>query len=371
MRSQVTFRTAFTVCLAVLATCAAVLFVLRTRVAIALTVTATMNAIALDHVVRRIERTGIRRGWAILLTTGAVGLSMIGIILLVVPPAARQIQQLLSALPQMLDSVHHQAWFVSWNQRFGVEERLSVTLSRAFGFAESAVNPILVGVGSALRAVAALITLLSLTLFMLAFGGGLVPRLREVIPAVDRPRWESVLNESYSAIGGYLGGLLFICSVNATCTSMALALAGASYYLPLGLLSGFSSLVPYAGPVVTGGFITLVTLATGGGVKALMVLGYFLVYGQLEANVLAPLVFRRTVHLDPLVSVLAVLFLAELLGFAGAIVAVPLVAVAQIFVRELLASRRAVSAAPVLPPLFAPEPRSSQAAILVGQAAPR
>jgi predicted PurR-regulated permease PerM len=57
--------------------------------------------------------------------------------------------------------------------------------------------------------------------------------------------------------------------------------------------------------------------------------------------VLGPFVFRRTVHLDPLVTLLAVLFLAELLGIAGAVVAVPAVALAQIVLRELLAARRA------------------------------
>jgi predicted PurR-regulated permease PerM len=56
--------------------------------------------------------------------------------------------------------------------------------------------------------------------------------------------------------------------------------------------------------------------------------------------VLGPFVFRRTVHLDPLVTLLGVLFLAELLGIAGAVVAVPAVALAQIVVRELIAARR-------------------------------
>ena len=137
-----------------------------------------------------------------------------------------------------------------------------------------------------------------------------------------------------------------------------LALLGAEYFLPLGLLSGFSSLMPYAGPIFAGAFITLVTLATGGAAKALVVLAYSVLYGQLEGNVLGPFVFRRMVHIDPLVTLLAVLFLAELLGVAGTVVAVPAVAVAQIFVRELLAARRdPLSAdASVLPPLFAPAP---------------
>lgn len=368
MRSQVTLRTAFTVLFAVLATGAAVLFVLKTRVALTLTATATMNAIALDHLVRRVQRLGLSRGAAIVLTTTGVGVVVLAMVVLVVPPAARQVQELISAAPRILDSLHQQAWFEFWNQRFAIEEHLKNDLPAVFGFAQTAVSPIVGLVGSALGAVAAFVTLLALTLMVLVFGGGLLRRLRSVVPVVDRPRWETVLDKSYTAVGGYLGGLLFICSINATVTTAALALIGTSHFLPLGLLGGFSSLVPYAGPFFAAGFITLVTLATGGGVKALMVLGYFVLYGQLDANVIAPFVLRRTVHLDPLVTVLAVLFLAELLGVAGAVVAVPAVAVAQIFVRELLASRRAFSGEG--PSLFVPEPRPSQMAA-VGQPAPQ
>ena len=79
MRSQVTLRTAFTVCFAVVATAAVVLFVFETRLALTLTVAATMVAIALDHVVRRMEARGIRRGWAIGLTTLAVVLLITGL----------------------------------------------------------------------------------------------------------------------------------------------------------------------------------------------------------------------------------------------------------------------------------------------------
>jgi putative heme transporter len=359
VRSQVTFKTALIVCLALVVTVAAVRFVLETRVAVTLTVTAMMVAIALDHVVRHMERRGFSRGWAVLLSTTALGLLIVAVIAVVVPAAVHQLQELISATPRILDSLRQSAWFESWNQSFGVEARLKDAISSAFGFAQSTANPLLVVVGSALGLVAAFLTVLALTVFMLVFGGGLVRSVLAVVPVVDQRRWDHVLAKSYAAVGGYLGGILFICSINATLTTTALALTGAAYFLPLGLLSGFSSLVPYVGPIFTGGFITLVTLATGGWGKALIALGYFLLYGQLEGNVIAPFVFRRTVHLDPLVTLLAVLFLSELLGIPGAVVAVPAVAVTQIFVRELLAARLAHAAgAPVLPSLFEPGPPS-------------
>jgi len=340
VRSQVTLRTAFTVCFAAVATAALVLFVLQTRLALTLTVAAMMVAIALDHVVRRMEARGIRRGWAIALTTLAVVLLLTGLMLIVVPTAIHQLRDFIASMPKTLGDLRKSPRFQSLNARFGIEERLKDALSGAFGMAQTAVNPILSAVTSALSAVAGFVTVLVLTVFMLVFGGGLVRRLLALVPVHDRPRWEGVLAKSYRAVGGYLGGVLFICSVNATLTTAVLAMIGTPYFLPLGLLSGFSSLVPYAGPILTGAFITLVTLITGGAVKALITLGYFLLYGQLEGNVLGPFVFRRTVHLDPLVTLLGILFLAELLGIAGAVVAVPAVALAQIVVREILAARR-------------------------------
>ena len=63
-------------------------------------------------------------------------------------------------------------------------------------------------------------------------------------------------------------------------------------------------------------------------------------YGQLEGNVLGPLIFRRTVHVNPLVVTLSILFLGEIAGIIGAIVAVPAVATLQVILRELLRLRR-------------------------------
>ncbi len=59
----------------------------------------------------------------------------------------------------------------------------------------------------------------------------------------------------------------------------------------------------------------------------------------------APLIYRRTVDVNPLVTLLAILFLAELMGIAGVILAVPVAAAAQIVMREVLVLRRTVARA--------------------------
>jgi predicted PurR-regulated permease PerM len=92
---------------------------------------------------------------------------------------------------------------------------------------------------------------------------------------------------------------------------------------------------------VAGASVTLIALATGGIWKALATAIYFIAYGQLEGQILGPMVLRRTAHMNPLLTLLSVLFFVEVAGVTGAVLAVPLVATLQIILRELLAIRRA------------------------------
>jgi predicted PurR-regulated permease PerM len=188
--------------------------------------------------------------------------------------------------------------------------------------------------------VGALVTIFFLTVFMLIFGGRVIQAMLAETRQERRPIYASVVRKIYRSIGGYLSGLTLICTINATLTTVFLAIVRVPFFLPLGILSGASSTVPYAGPLVTGTLISLIALVTKGVPYGVASGIYFILYGQLEGNVLSPLIFRRTVHVNPLVVTVSVLFLGEMAGIMGAIVAVPAVAALQIIVREILRERR-------------------------------
>jgi predicted PurR-regulated permease PerM len=335
--SQVSLKTAFTVCFAVAATAALVIFVLRTRASLTLSACAAMVAIALNHLVHFLQRRRIKRGWAIALVMVGACLLLAGVLLLIIPAAVAQGRSLIWQVPKLLEDIRQSRVFSSLDQNFGLEEAVRGTLK----IAQTGASPVLGAIGGVLSAVASAVTMAVLVVFMLVFGPGLLANLFQQLEEEARDRWERISSRTYSSIGGYLGGLLVICSVNATVTTVCLALLQLPFFLPLGILSGFSSLIPYAGPVTVAILVTGLTLLTSGAMKAAIVVGYFLLYGQFEGNVLGPYIFRRTVHLDPLVTLLAILFLAELMGVVGAIVAVPAVAVAQVVLRDLLVDRKA------------------------------
>jgi predicted PurR-regulated permease PerM len=334
--SQVTLRTVFTICAGVLAVAAAVVFLLRTQVALTLAIGAAMLAIGMDHAVAPLARRGLPRKWAVPLVVLLVVALGAGLGLLLAPPLLGQAKAFTAAAPAIWERLQQTPLFLALDVRFDLKEKLQESMPAAAG----ALKPLLGAIGGALSLAAGLLSLLLLAVFMLIFGGDLVAALLAEAAEPNRARFQAVASKVYRSVGGYVAGVAAIGGINATATTLFLALTGMPFFLPLGILSGVSSAVPYAGPLVTCVVISLLALATGGPVKALATGLFFFLYGQLEGSVVSPLVFRRTVHVSPLLVTLAILFMAEFMGLPGALLAVPAVAVAQILVRELLALRR-------------------------------
>ena len=335
-RSQVSLTTVLTVCFGAVSVVALVFFLLKTKVALTLALGSAMAAVAMDHAVEALARRGLRRSWAIVAVMGVVTALLVGLGLLLVPPIVTQGRELAAEMPALWQKLQHTPWFVRLDARLHLQEQLREAGPAAVG----AVNPLLAAIGGVVAALAGLLAFLFIAVFMLVFGRDLVTALFAELKPESRERYERMAAKIYRSVGGYLGGLLGICVINAFLTTIFLVIIRVPFFLPLAILSGTSSLVPYVGPLVVGAAITLFALVTGGVWIALAAAIYFVIYGQLEGNVLAPFVYRRTAHVTPLVTLLAILFLVEFMGVAGAVVAVPVAAAAQIIIAEIVTIRR-------------------------------
>jgi predicted PurR-regulated permease PerM len=340
-RSQVSLTTVFTVCAGVLLVLALVMFVVHSLLALTLTISALMIAVALHHGVSFLQRhLRLPKPLAIVaVTVGALAV-FVGLAFIVIPPAASQGKELVTHAQEIIGKARQTRLFARIDKEYQIADHIEDVRKRLPQIVSGAAGQVLTIVGSVFNGMTAAVTIFFLAIFMLIFGGPLVRAvLGETLPE-RRQRYEKLVDKIYRLIGGYLGGLSLICSINAICTTTFLAILGTRFFLPLGLASGFSSLVPYAGPFVAGTTISLLALITGGLWKGIACAIYFVVYGQVEGNVLSPLVFRRTVHVNPLVVTLSILFFGEIAGLIGAILAVPITAALQIVAREILLSRR-------------------------------
>ena len=71
-----------------------------------------------------------------------------------------------------------------------------------------------------------------------------------------------------------------------------------------------------------------------------MVLVFFVVYQQVENHLLQPVILSRTVKLNPLTVLVGILVGVELAGILGALLAIPVVGILQVIVRDVYDSRR-------------------------------
>jgi predicted PurR-regulated permease PerM len=141
-------------------------------------------------------------------------------------------------------------------------------------------------------------------------------------------------------VSGYVAGNLMISLVAGTTTYVTLAILGVPFAVPLAVLMAFLDLIPLVGATIGGVLVGLVTLFNNFPTSTIVWVVVFLVYQQVENNLLQPVVYRRTVDVHPLLVIVAILIGAGLLGVLGALVAIPIAAAVQIVAREEWAFRQ-------------------------------
>jgi len=144
---------------------------------------------------------------------------------------------------------------------------------------------------------------------------------------------------------------------DAAAVALGLWLIGVPLVVPLAALVFFGAFIPTVGAIVTGAVAVLVALVTNGLLSALLVVVVLILVGQLEGQVLQPLLLGRAVRLHPLAVVLPVATGLVVAGVVGALLAVPLVAVLSSAGHSLTTRRRALPSAvdPVNPAHARPE----------------
>lgn len=138
---------------------------------------------------------------------------------------------------------------------------------------------------------------------------------------------------SVKVLGGYLRGTAVIALVDAVAIGIGLAILQVPLALPLAVIVFLTAFIPLVGATVAGILAALVALVTNGPVIALIVIAIVVAVNQLEGDLLQPVVMAQSLKLHPLVILVALTAGTILGGIAGAVLAVPLVAVGWAIVK--------------------------------------
>ncbi len=141
-------------------------------------------------------------------------------------------------------------------------------------------------------------------------------------------RGKRIGTKTVETLGGYVRGTAVVAAVDAIGIGAVLAFAQVPLALPLAVLVFLLAFVPLVGATIAGALATLVALVANGPVVALVVLGAVVLVNQLEGNFLQPVVMGRSLRLHALVILIALTIGTVLGGIVGAVLSVPVAAVA-------------------------------------------
>ena len=179
-----------------------------------------------------------------------------------------------------------------------------------------------------------------LTVFVLIFflydGPGIWTFVTRGVPARVRDRVDVAGRRGFGALVSYVRATAAVALVDAVGIGIGIAIVGVPLVIPLSALVFLSAFVPIIGAVVAGTVAVLIALVANGVIAALIVLAIVIGVMQLESHVLQPLLLGRAVRLHPLAVVLAIAAGLIAAGIAGALLAVPLLAVLNAGIRSLL-----------------------------------
>jgi predicted PurR-regulated permease PerM len=299
-------------------------------------------ALALDPLVGLIQRRlHLNRGLAIGLAYLIVLIAIVGIGWSFIPKLVDEVNGLVQATPGYVHDLTHGRGRLGFLERkYHIVEKVREQVNkggatRVLGLSGAALSV----TKSIISVVAATVTIVFLTFFMLLEGRAWAERVYSLFPESSRPRWRRVGHDIYRTVGGYVTGNILISLIAGASITVVLLIMGVPYAVALGLLVAMLDLIPLAGATIAG--IVVVGVAFLHSVPAgIVVLVFFVVYQQLENHWLQPVIYGRTVQLSPLMVLVSVLVGAELAGILGALAAIPVAGSIQVIVRDQLAARR-------------------------------
>ena len=297
---------------------------------------ALLLAALLSPAVHRLQTHSVPRGLATaLVMTGGLAL-LGGVLTFVVITFIRGVPALAAQLSTSVTTVV--AWLIngplqlSTAQLSGVQAQVLATLSAN----QSAITA---GALTTAATIGEILTETLLVLFTLIFflhgGPGVWQFLLGVVPNDVRTRVDVAGRRGIAALVSYVRATAVVAVVDAIAIGIGLGVLGVPLAVPLAALVFLGAFVPIIGAVIGGGVAVLVALVANGPVAALIVLGIIVAVMQLEGHVLQPLLLGRAVKLHPLAVVLAIATGLVVAGIAGALFAVPLLAVLNSGIRSL------------------------------------
>lgn len=315
--------------------------VIETRRVLVWTVIALFFAVALYPAVGVVERrlTRCRRAVATLLVFLMAVVAIGALVAVFVVPLAQEGARLAGRLPGMIEDARagrgpvgdllertHALRYVQRHQR------------QIRSFATGLGTPAWAFVRSTATSLAGAVTIFVLAYLMVLEGPKAVDGALSRVDEAQAARIRRVGAGCARTVNGYLTGNLLISVICGALTYVVLLIAGVPFAALLALFVAIADLIPLVGATLGAVVASLAAFihSIPAGIGAVV---FFVVYQQVENHLLQPVILSRTVKLNPLTVLLAILLAVEIAGILGALLAIPVAGMVQVILRDIWAHR--------------------------------
>ncbi|SDC81029.1 AI-2E family transporter [Actinokineospora iranica] len=266
------------------------------------------------------------------------GLAVVGgVLTFVITEFTNGLPQLQSQVNDSLDTIR--GWLATGPLHLR-QDQIQSFLDNAIEAIKTNQSAITSGAITTATTIGEVLTGLLLTLFILIFflfdGPGMWRFVVRGVPAPVRDRVDVAGRRGFSSLVSYVRATAAVAVFDAVGIGIGLWIVGVPLVVPLAALVFLTAFIPIIGALIAGTVAVLVALVANSFVAALVVLAVVVGVMQIESHVLQPWLLGRAVKLHPLAVVLAIGVGLIAAGIAGALLAVPLLAVLNAGVRSLL-----------------------------------
>lgn len=272
------------------------------------------------------------------LATAFVFLVMITVISLltasIVPPVVRQTNQLIDQIPQYIEQASEAEGVVGdFVEGLDLQAQSDDLVDGAADRLVGAGEPIFNLLSRVSTSIVAVLTVLVLAFFMLVEGPRWVDRFWRVQSGHQKERRQQLALKMYRVVTSFVNGQLIIAAINAVAIAIILLAFGVPFALSLAAIVGLLGLIPIIGAtlgaiiVVTAGLFESITIA-------IILAIYFIVYQQVENNIIQPAIQSKSLGMSPLLILVSVVIGLNLAGILGALVAIPVAGSIQVLVQD-------------------------------------
>ena len=339
--------TAGTVVTALLVIAGAYAFFLLRNLAL-LVLTAIIIASAIEPGVAFFIRRSIPRFISALLVYVLVFGSIFSMLYFFFPPIIADTASFLSDAPQYLDTLNASTPFSGLanstdflGSQGGTQSFAKTLLSfqSAFSASSGGVLQLLI---TFFGGIFSLILVIVLSFYFALQDTGVDDFLRMIMPATHEEYAVDLWKRSQKKIGLWMQGQILLSVIVAVLVYLGLLIIGIPYALLLSVFTAIAEIIPIFGSLIAGTVAVIVGYSTGGVALGAIVAGLYIVVNQFESNLIYPLIVKKIVGIPPLLVIVALIAGYTLAGFLGAVLSVPVAAVALEFISDFDKRKRRV-----------------------------